>query len=166
MLVLGLDNSGKTTIINHLMGRDTSKVSPTMGFQIHTFLWKGYNINAWDVGGQTTLRAFWSNYFDKSDVIVWVIDGTSVQRLNELYRELREKVIKQDQLVGTYFAVVINKMDLLSGEERQKVQQDVISGLNLLLELNPDRYRVQLASGITGDGLTEVVDWIILKEIA
>lgn len=159
--MLGLDNSGKTTIISNLMGLDTSRVSPTMGFQIHSFQYKGYNINAWDVGGQTTLRAFWSNYFDKSDVIVWVIDGTSVERLEELYRELREKVVQQDQLVGTYFAVVVNKMDLVDGDD---VGKAVRQGLNLG-ELHQDKYTVQLASGITGQGLGEMMDWIVLRDI-
>lgn len=34
ILILGLDNSGKTTIIKKFNGEDTSKISPTLGFQI------------------------------------------------------------------------------------------------------------------------------------
>lgn len=163
VLVLGLDNSGKTTIITRLMDQDTSEVFPTIGFQIHTFQWRGFNINAWDVGGQTTLRGFWSNYFDKLDVIIWVIDSSSMERLTELYQELREKVIQQDQLVGTYFCVLINKIDLLDSRLQQLVKDAVERCLRLLDELPREKYTIQLVSGITGEGLAETMEWIVSK---
>lgn len=161
VLVLGLDNAGKSTILSNLMGEETGKVSPTMGFQIKTFRWSGYNINAWDIGGQSTLRNFWGNYFDRLDVVVWVVDGTSLERLPELYKELREKVILQDQLVGTYFVVLINKSDLFSGDERAAVEQEVRSTLRLDEELLPETYTIQSVSGLTGEGLSGVMDWIV-----
>lgn len=165
VLVLGLDSSGKTTIIRNLMGQDPKEVSPTMGFQIQTFDWKGFSINAWDIGGQTSLRAFWSNYFDRLDFIMWVVDSTSVERLQELYQELREKVILQDQLVGTYFLLMINKIDMIPEEERSNVQTAVVQSLGLLEELHQDNYYVCAGSGITGDGLNHAMDWMISKDI-
>lgn len=165
VLVLGLDNAGKSTIVNHVMGEDTSQVSPTMGFQIHTFAWNGCNVNAWDVGGQATLRGFWGNYFDKLDVLVWVVDGTSLERLDELYRELREKVILQDQLVGTYLAVMVNKMDLVAADERSGVVAAVVKTLRLAEELHPDKYIVRSVSGVTGEHLGEVMDWVTTREV-
>ena len=32
-------------------------------------------IQVWDVGGQKTLRTYWSNYFDNTDGLVYVIDS-------------------------------------------------------------------------------------------
>jgi hypothetical protein len=34
----GLDNAGKTTILKKLNGEDTSGISPTLGFNIKTFV--------------------------------------------------------------------------------------------------------------------------------
>lgn len=164
VLVLGLDNSGKTTIVTRLMGNNTSEVFPTIGFQIHTFQWQNCNINAWDVGGQTTLRRFWSNYFDKLDVVVWVIDGTNMDRLAELYAELREKVIQQDQLVGTFFCVLINKVDLVGEPTREIVMAQVERSLGLQAELPREKYTIQMVSGATGEGLGGVMDWIVEKD--
>lgn len=164
ILVLGLDNSGKTTIITRLMGHDTSEVFPTIGFQIHGFQWGKYNINAWDVGGQSTLRGFWSNYFDKLDVIVWVIDSSSMERLVELYRELREKVILQDQLVGTYLCVLINKVDLVEVSQREEVRRVVEERLGLLRELPREKYTIQMVSGVSGEGLDGVMEWMVEKD--
>lgn len=165
MLVLGLDSAGKTTIVRKLMGCDPTEVAPTMGFQIQTFEWKDYTINAWDIGGQTSLRAFWANYFDKLDVVVWVVDVTSVDRLRELYKELREKVILQDQLSGTYFLLLINKIDMISPKERKKLESAVVQSLGLLEELHQDNYLVCSVSGITGEGLDRAMDWVISKDI-
>lgn len=136
-----------------------------MGFQIQTFEWKDYTINAWDIGGQTSLRAFWANYFDKLDVVVWVVDVTSVDRLRELYKELREKVILQDQLSGTYFLLLINKIDMISPKERKKLESAVVQSLGLLEELHQDNYLVCSVSGITGEGLDKAMDWVISKDI-
>lgn len=36
LLMLGLDNAGKTTILKKFNGEDTSSISPTLGFNIKT----------------------------------------------------------------------------------------------------------------------------------
>ena len=56
ILLVGLDNAGKTTIVKRLCGDDISTVSPTLGFQIKTVHRGGYALNIWDVGGQKSLR--------------------------------------------------------------------------------------------------------------
>lgn len=38
ILFLGLDNAGKTTILKKLNGEDISAISPTLGFNIKTFV--------------------------------------------------------------------------------------------------------------------------------
>jgi len=41
-----------------------------------------------DVGGQKTLRAYWKNYFEQTDGVVWVVDSTDRERLVDCAREL------------------------------------------------------------------------------
>lgn len=151
VLTLGLDNSGKTTIIKKMLNEDTTSISPTMGFQIKTLRYDDYTLNIWDIGGQTTLRAFWGNYFEKTDVVMWVIDGLSLERLQESYDELREKVILQDRLVGIYLMVVINKIDLIPQDERLELKEKVIE----LLQLSQ-----QIPKGING-----MWNWSAVKQV-
>jgi ADP-ribosylation factor-like protein 2 len=40
ILLLGLDNAGKTTIVKKLLSKDTSTISPTLGFNIETVVYK------------------------------------------------------------------------------------------------------------------------------
>ncbi|XP_011496312.1 PREDICTED: ADP-ribosylation factor-like protein 2 isoform X2 [Ceratosolen solmsi marchali] len=56
ILMLGLDNAGKTTIVKRLIGDPIDTISPTLGFNIKTLDHNGYKLNVWDVGGQKSLR--------------------------------------------------------------------------------------------------------------
>ncbi|CAI0399905.1 unnamed protein product [Linum tenue] len=67
ILMVGLDNSGKTTIVLKINGEDTSVISPTLGFNIKTITYHKYMLNIWDVGGQKTIRSYWRNYFEQTD---------------------------------------------------------------------------------------------------
>ena len=51
LLILGLDNAGKTTVVKKFLGEDTSEIAPTLGFQIKTVFHQGFKLNFWDVGG-------------------------------------------------------------------------------------------------------------------
>lgn len=64
----GLDNAGKTTIVKKFNGDDIEAIEPTLGFNIKTLEYKGYQLNIWDVGGQQTIRSYWRNYFEQAGV--------------------------------------------------------------------------------------------------
>lgn len=81
ILVLGLDNAGKTTILKSLSNEDISKITPTHGFNIKNLTHEGFKLNVWDVGGQKQLRTYWNNYFDNTDALVFVIDSSDTMRL-------------------------------------------------------------------------------------
>lgn len=70
ILFLGLDNSGKTTILRKLCNEDLDTVTPTQGFNIKTLQSNNSKFIVWDVGGQKSLRPYWRNYFEGTDAIV------------------------------------------------------------------------------------------------
>ncbi|KAI6913413.1 ARF/SAR superfamily [Hortaea werneckii] len=95
ILMLGLDNSGKTTIVKRIMNEDVNSVSPTLGFIIKTIDYEGYKLNIWDVGGQKTLRTYWKNYFEKTDTLIWVVDATDNERLEDCKAELKGLLLQE-----------------------------------------------------------------------
>jgi len=52
LLVLGLDNAGKTTILKALSGEEITKIEPTHGFNIKNLVHEEFKLTLWDVGGQ------------------------------------------------------------------------------------------------------------------
>ena len=45
LLVLGLDNSGKTTILKSLSDEDITHIMPTQGFNIKSLVHEGFRLN-------------------------------------------------------------------------------------------------------------------------
>lgn len=111
ILILGLDNAGKTTIVKRLKGEDVTTISPTLGFDISTLQFGDYKLNIWDVGGQQTIRAYWRNYFEQTDAIVWVVDSADVMRMADCREEL-ENLLKEERLAGATLLVLANKQDI------------------------------------------------------
>eukprot|EP01130_Rhizamoeba_saxonica_P016457 TRINITY_DN760_c0_g1_i2.p1 TRINITY_DN760_c0_g1~~TRINITY_DN760_c0_g1_i2.p1 ORF type:complete len:122 (-),score=22.59 TRINITY_DN760_c0_g1_i2:270-635(-) len=99
ILIIGLDNAGKTTIVKRFSNQDINTVSPTLGFQIQTLQYQGFQLNFWDIGGQSSLRAYWRNYYEETDGLIWVVDSADQLRLDickeELHKLLSEEVLFQ-----------------------------------------------------------------------
>ncbi|PAV56743.1 hypothetical protein WR25_05007 isoform B [Diploscapter pachys] len=111
ILILGLDNAGKTTIMKKFMGQSTDQIEPTLGFNIKTVEFKGFALNLWDVGGQRSLRSYWRNYFEQTDALIWVVDSGDKERLAQCSEELK-KLLSEERLVGASLLVLANKQDL------------------------------------------------------
>lgn len=67
---MGLDNSGKTTILKKLSDEDITQIMPTQGFNIKSLMHDGFKLNVWDIGGQKSIRPYWRNYYDQTDALV------------------------------------------------------------------------------------------------
>ncbi|RYH12628.1 GTP-binding protein [archaeon] len=89
----------KTTIMKRVLGEDHNEIAPTVGFNIKTLEYKGYLLNLWDVGGQKSIRAYWRNYFEETDGVIWVVDSVDRFRMEECKAQLRD-ILKQE--VGTH----------------------------------------------------------------
>ncbi|KAI9850822.1 MAG: hypothetical protein M1838_004975 [Thelocarpon superellum] len=155
ILMLGLDNAGKTTIVKRIMNEDVNTVSPTLGFIIKTIDYEGYKLNIWDVGGQKTLRSYWRNYFEKTDALIWVVDATDRPRLSLCAEELAGLLL-QERLAGASLLVMANKLDVegCMGEEeiRQGLQLDAIQ---------THKWTIIRCSGITGWNLHAGLAWVV-----
>ncbi|KAG4187978.1 hypothetical protein ERO13_A08G134200v2 [Gossypium hirsutum] len=111
ILMVGLDSSGKTTIVLKINGEDTSVISPTLGFNIKTITYQKYTLNIWDVSGQRTIRSYWKNYFEQTDGLVCVVDSSDLRRLDDCKMEL-DNLLKEERLSGASLLILANKQDI------------------------------------------------------
>ena len=155
LLTLGLDNSGKTTIIKSLLGQDPTSTSPTLGFTINTLKYGQNTINFWDIGGQTTIRSYWRNYFEETDGVIWVVDSGDKLRLKDCKEELHN-LLKQEKLAGATLIVLCNKQDINGA---LKVEE--IKNLLELESITSRHWMIMPCCGLTGDGLKEGLNWIM-----
>lgn len=117
ILVVGLDNSGKTTLINHIKPKKVStnhlivhghsrliifvlcllvfnlqagpiEVTPTVGFQVEEFAKNNLHFTVYDMSGQTRYRSLWEHYYSEVQAIIFVLDSTDRIRMCVAKEEL------------------------------------------------------------------------------
>merc|ERR1711865_1223764 len=124
ILVLGLDNSGKTTILKALSEEDISTIMPTQGFNIKSLTQDGFKLNVWDIGGQKAIRPYWKNYYENTDGLVFVVDSSDEERLNECTEELNALLVEEN-LMKVPVLVYANKQDLDFAAEPEEIMNSL-----------------------------------------
>lgn len=155
LLMLGLDNAGKTTILKKFNGEDINTISPTLGFNIKTLEHRGFRLNMWDVGGQKSLRSYWQNYFESTDGLIWVVDSADRRRLQDCKDELHALFV-EERLLGATLLVFVNKQDLPGALPPSEIKE--------VLELDSIKshhWQIVPCSAITGENLLTGIDWIL-----
>ncbi|XP_072301221.1 ADP-ribosylation factor-like protein 6 isoform X4 [Eucyclogobius newberryi] len=158
VLCLGLDNSGKTTIINQLKPANTpaQDIVPTIGFNIEKFKTSSLSFTVFDMSGQGKYRNLWEHYYKDSHAIIFVIDSGDKLRMvvvkEELDTLLKHEDIRSRKIPVLFFA---NKMDLQDAMSSNKVTEA------LCLESIQDKpWHICASNAIKGDGLLEGLDWL------
>ncbi|XP_013777153.1 ADP-ribosylation factor-like protein 2 [Limulus polyphemus] len=155
LLMLGLDNAGKTTILKKFNGEDINTISPTLGFNIKTLEHRGFKLNMWDVGGQKSLRSYWRNYFESTDGLIWVVDSADRRRLEDCRSELQTLLV-EERLVGATLLVFANKQDLPGALPAEEIK-DVLE----LDCISSHHWKILPCSAVTGENLLEGIDWTL-----
>jgi len=81
ILMLGLDNAGKTTILYQMKLNEAVSSVPTVGFNVEEINYKGLQFTVWDIGGQSKLRDLWHHYYQGSDAVIYVLDSADEERI-------------------------------------------------------------------------------------
>ncbi|EGF79960.1 hypothetical protein BATDEDRAFT_89151 [Batrachochytrium dendrobatidis JAM81] len=153
ILLLGLDNAGKTSLLKRLAGEEILEIKPTQGFNIKTVQQDGIKMNVWDIGGQQTIRPYWRNYFESTNVLIYVVDSSDKRRLEETGTELAN-LLTEAKLQGVPLLVFANKQDLmnaLSGDE-------IVAGLNIG-GIRDRAWHIQPCSAKSDMGVSEGMEW-------
>ncbi|CDW60076.1 Arf domain containing protein [Trichuris trichiura] len=136
ILVVGLDNAGKTAILKRLTGEDVSITTPTFSFNIKTLAYRGYTLNIWNVGGQLMLRSYWRNYSEGTHCVIWLLT--------------------EERLISSTLAILANKQDL-----GDAVSIQTIHAALQLDKIRGNHWLCFPCSGLTLDNLVEGIDWLV-----
>ncbi|KAF7689415.1 hypothetical protein HF521_012768 [Silurus meridionalis] len=158
VLCLGLDNSGKTTIINQLKpsNAQAQDIVPTIGFSIEKFKTSSLSFTVFDMSGQGRYRNLWEHYYKEGQAIIFVIDSSDKLRMvvakEELDTLLNHPDVKHRRIPILFFA---NKMDLRDALSSVKVSQ-----LLCLENIKDKPWHICASNAVQGEGLQEGVDWL------
>jgi Arf/Sar family protein len=155
IVVVGLENSGKTTFINSLAEGSPGETVPTIGLNVKQITKGNLMIKAWDLGGQIQYRSEWARYAKGTQVIIFVVDSSAVDLITYSRRELHSMLEERD-LANIPLLVLANKIDI----NPHLTEPEIITGLNLDYVIdNP--WLVISISALKGTNLERVVDWLL-----
>jgi Arf/Sar family protein len=111
VVLVGLENSGKTTLLHVLSDGTPVETTPTIGLNVRMVRKGGVNMKCWDLGGQQQYRSEWGRFTRGCNVIIYVVDANAIHLLPEAKKELH-RLLEDKELAKTALLVVANKIDL------------------------------------------------------
>lgn len=159
VLCIGLDNSGKTTIINKLKPKETQAqdIVPTVGFTVEKFISQSLNFTVFDMSGQGRYRNLWEHYYKTAQAVIFVLDSSDHLRMVVAKEELdfllsHSDIASRRGLPILFFANKMDCKDALSAVQCSKKM-----GLD---SMSDKPWHICASNALTGDGLNEGVEWL------
>lgn len=157
LIIIGLDNSGKTAILNRLKQPNRivpEETTPTIGYQKEEFSRDGVDFEVYDMSGEEKYRDLWTNYASKIHGIIFVVDAADRLRLNvaasELETMLEDKLLPFDAPV----LVLANKSDM-----KEALPPKEIAEIMRLKEMKR-LYSIHKTCALNGEGLETAIEWL------
>jgi GTP-binding protein SAR1 len=109
IIILGLDNAGKTTLLHKMQTGKVLSFAPTEIARDEHFSFGGVTFRAWDLGGHEAVRHLWQDYCVGAGAVVFMVDSADRERLAEAATELAS-VLRLPGVEEVPVAVLLNKV--------------------------------------------------------
>ncbi|MFX1442755.1 MAG: ADP-ribosylation factor-like protein [Promethearchaeota archaeon] len=156
ILIMGLDNSGKTSILMSLR-ENTNLLSyfslrPTKGLSVEEFNGDTQGMVCWDLGGQVQYRNKYmkdfSRYAKETEKIIFVIDIQDTNRYNIALEYLEELIhVLKDSKNFIEISLFLHKFDpnLIKRDDFKELYQKINTELvNKIREIIPNNFNYDI----------------------
>ena len=164
LLFLGLDNAGKTTLLDVLKQGRLAVHEPTLHPNSEELEIGKIKFRTFDLGGHESARKLWKEYFAKVDGVIFLVDAEDKDRFPEAKQELSE-LLSDEELANVPFAVLGNKIDMPGAASEQELRIN----LNLVDTFGKDNFdnpsgvrpvELFMCSVVKQIGYTDAFNWI------
>jgi len=161
LLLLGLDNAGKTTLLHKLSCGDLRPFPPTDRPRRDSFKASpGLSFQAWDLGGHEAVRHLWEDYVSEDiSAVLFLLDSSDPERFEEAGYEL-DALIGEKVLEGIPIAILLNKTDLETSEPDEAILKAIEYDRLRDAHGGPDNMRHFRISVLNGEGYHDAFKWI------
>ncbi|XP_065843314.1 ADP-ribosylation factor-related protein 1-like [Oscarella lobularis] len=165
VVILGLDNAGKTTFLEQVKGTyvpsykplSHSQVTTTVGLNLGKIDVGSVQLTFWDVGGQRDLQSLWDKYYEECHAIVYVVDSSDRDRLEESFMAFNS-VIEDDSLLAAPLLILANKQDVQGALSVDDIKSHFQASAH---KLNKRDCTVMSLSAIHGEGIQKSIEWLL-----
>jgi len=155
VIIVGLNNAGKTTTLYKLLLDEVVVTTPTVGANVEEVVYNNVRFLMWDIGGQESLRSTWYTYYSNTQAVIMVVDSTERDRMSITKEEIF-KMISHENLKNAVLLVFANKQDLKGAMTVAEVSNALgLSGIK------DHEFHIQACCALTGEGLRPGLNWIL-----
>ena len=154
IIILGMQNAGKTTILYRLSLGQLVKTTPTIGSNVEELVYENVKFQAWDLGGQESTRSVWDVYYMNTDGVIYVIDSQDENNYEESKVQFH-KILKHSALKNATILIYANKQDLPGAKNIIDIIKDYE-----LDKIKNHSWQIQPCSATRGEGLIEGLKWL------
>ena len=159
IVLLGLDNAGKTTFLHKLRTNSMLTFPPTDQPHNESFRMDGVVFNAWDLGGHEAVRHLWEDFACDASAVLFLVDAADPRRLEEARDEL-DALVNEDGLEeGVPLAILLNKCDLEGAMPSNYIAEQLWYH-DVVERLGGDRVQMFRMSVLRGLGYQDALQWI------
>ncbi len=156
-MCIGLEGSGKTTLIHMLKSNTIIKAKQTFNPTCDDFKLNDKNIRLFDLPGRKYFRTVIPDYYELSDGIIYFVDISNYLIFDEARNQLKD-ILENPLLKNKPILVLGNKAD----EDRAVSEDTLIKALSLeFIKIKDTNIKLFLCSGIKQTGYQEAFKWLL-----
>ncbi|XP_008590189.1 PREDICTED: ADP-ribosylation factor-like protein 13A [Galeopterus variegatus] len=110
IIVIGLDNSGKTVLVEAFQRLFPSRTDDCTKLKLTTVLFDEYQVSICDLNGDLKSRETWPNYYAQTHGIVFVLDSSDLGRMQEV-KIILTHLLTDKRVAGKPILLLANKQD-------------------------------------------------------
>jgi GTP-binding protein SAR1 len=164
LVLLGLDNAGKTTLLHRLKTGKFEQFEQTKSYHREDLVMAGIRFSAYDLGGHDAARQAWSDYYCDAQAVIFMVDAANPTRFEEA-REQLDALLREESLRKVPFLILGNKVDCERAVSESHLAMTM--GLTSMTPLNQTTatpgqrvLRLFMCSVKTKFGYAEGIQWL------
>lgn len=158
ILILGLDNSGKTTFLNLVKNNTIKHFTPTIQPYSDEIIIGNNVLKIYDFGGHTVSRCLWEEYLNSCDIVIYIIDASDKNRYIENQYEL-SSILNYTDIKKTPVLIFGNKIDI----PHSCSKDELINTMDIKYDIFSGRVYLIMGSVYKNYNVRNCIKWLITR---
>lgn len=145
ILLLGLEGSGKTSLMNQATASNSDGVSyvvpptPTHGFAVYRLGNGQYTYNVWEIGGAEDTKQYWNNFLQDTDLLLFMVDASSDLHKLSVAVSTFKQLLGDSRIDNVPILVLANKQDAPNALRPEKITEALD-----LISISPSKHKIEV----------------------